>query len=847
MTAPTEPAARILHVINMGTTCGGAERLVADVAAAQRAAGHEVRVLSSDLAGSGDRFSDATWPQSTARHAPAARLARQLGNPAARRALADLVQKWRPQVVHLHTIGLLAPSTLTVLTETPTVLTVHGPEVYLRATERWCLPGHYFRRGDASHGSLTWRGYTALLATEWVVGRRWRRCLRVVDVVTAPSGYLAGLASADLGPVRLVPNGTDRVLLPAAAVRPVDNHEPRAERPWRVLFVGRLEYFKGPQVLVRALPALLAEHPDTVLTVCGTGSLADPLRALVEQLGLGAHVELVGWLRREELDRRMAEADVVVVPSLWPEAFGLTCLEALAAGTPVVASAVGALPDLVVADVTGLLVPPGEPAALATSVGRLLTDGQLRERLGQAGRRHATRYSLRNHVQAVADSYAEAIDRHARRQPPTRRHAAAPTRRLAGRVRAALGDSLVRNSMLLLSATVVLAVGGFPFWQLAAHLFAPADVGRASALIAASTLLANLALLGMNNSLIQYLPTWPDRARTVNGAVTVVALAAFVGAAGFVVFVPEFAQHIVGLRHPVGAATFTVLTVAGAVGLFYDNVFIGLRRCGYLLARNTLLVVLRVAVLTLLAAGAAGGIFTAYWLPMAVALGLYGFALRGRLGLPLRPTIAPERLRAMWRYSAGTYAATAILMTPNLLMPVLVVQRIGPQQAALYAVASLVASVLAFVPQATARSLFAEVSNDRGLLRGHLPRVLRLTVVLQAPLLAMILLTGNLVLGSFGSTYSEAYPLLSILAATSALSSVSFVGSTLLLIAGRIRLLCQLSAAGCLVSLLGAYLLAGHGLTWIGWSLLSGEAVLAIAYTFVITAQLRTGAPVEGR
>src|SRR5204863_257782 len=83
--APPRPL-RILHVINLGTTCGGAERLVAELAAAQRAAGQEVRVLSSDLPGGGVRFNDATWEQPT-RGRLWQRLAGQVSNPAARAAL----------------------------------------------------------------------------------------------------------------------------------------------------------------------------------------------------------------------------------------------------------------------------------------------------------------------------------------------------------------------------------------------------------------------------------------------------------------------------------------------------------------------------------------------------------------------------------------------------------------------------------------------------------------------------------------------------------------------------------------------------------------------------------------
>jgi O-antigen/teichoic acid export membrane protein len=197
----------------------------------------------------------------------------------------------------------------------------------------------------------------------------------------------------------------------------------------------------------------------------------------------------------------------------------------------------------------------------------------------------------------------------------------------------------------------------------------------------------------------------------------------------------------------------------------------------------------------------------------------------------------------MWRYSAGNYLAVAILMMPSLLMPVLVAQRVDPRHAAFYYIASLIASVLVFVPQATCRSFFAEVTHDPRRLRAELPRVLTVTLGLQVPMLAAIVVAGRPVLRLFGPVYAQAYPLLLVLALTSALSSVGFVGSTLLLISGRVRPLCQLSAVACAVSLLGAYLLAGRGLIWIGGSVLAGEVVLTTGYSAIIAATLRTHPP----
>ncbi len=368
---------RILHVIDMGAACGGAERLVAGLVATQRAAGHEVCVLSSDLPASGDRFSDVSWHRVDPSVSVRTRISRQLRNPEAHAALAGLVERWHPDVVHLHTILLMTPGSLHALHRTPTVQTIHGPELYVRASARWCLPPRYFHHDEALEHrlALTWRGRLALAGAHWLLAPLWRRALRVVDIRTAPSAFQAGLVAPDLGPTVVVPNGIARP----------DPAGYAAGRP------------AGP--------------PPGPRTICGSGSREPWLRRMVADLSLTSAVALVGWLGEHELARRLATADVVVVPSLWPEAFALSCLEALSVGTPVVAAAVGALPDLVRDGQTGLLVPPGDAAALAAAVCRLLADGPLRRRLGEAGRRLAAGYTLSAHAAAVQAVYADAISR----------------------------------------------------------------------------------------------------------------------------------------------------------------------------------------------------------------------------------------------------------------------------------------------------------------------------------------------------------------------------------------------------------------------------------------------------
>jgi glycosyltransferase involved in cell wall biosynthesis len=410
---------RILHVINHGTTRGGAERLTADLIEQQRHAGHEVHVLASDLPGSGQRFADSFWPARAG--SVVARAHRHYWNAAARRTLATVVRRWRPDVVHLHTVGLLSPTALPVLRDVPTVLTVHGPELFLRGTVRWCLPASHFRASSRLN-PLAGRGALAAAWATTVTGPVWRRMLRRhVDAFVAPSSFIADLTRRSLGPATVVGNGVHDAYLDAGR-RLSSPGKPSVPR---LVMAARLEDFKGPQVMLAAMPAILARHRDARLAIVGTGPLAPVLDAMAAGLGVDHAVTVTGWQSPTTLAATIADSAVAVVPSLWPEAFGLTALEAMAVGCPVVASAAGGLLDLVQHERTGLLVPPADPTALADAISRLLADPGLRTRLGRTGRDVARRYAMPMHAAAL-----EAVYRQARKAgaPHGRR---AVTRRLA--------------------------------------------------------------------------------------------------------------------------------------------------------------------------------------------------------------------------------------------------------------------------------------------------------------------------------------------------------------------------------------------------------------------------------
>ncbi|MEU6324312.1 glycosyltransferase [Streptomyces sp. NPDC047009] len=168
---------------------------------------------------------------------------------------------------------------------------------------------------------------------------------------------------------------------------------PASRRPRTLLYVGRMDRssaWKGVDVLVRAFAQLAAELPDARLRLVGDGDALPGLRALAAELGVGDRVEASGALLGDALVDAVRSAAVLALPSLTEaESFGMALVEAMACGTPVVGSDVGGIPHVIADGETGLLVPPGDPAALAAALSKLLTDGALADSMGGAGRRTA--------------------------------------------------------------------------------------------------------------------------------------------------------------------------------------------------------------------------------------------------------------------------------------------------------------------------------------------------------------------------------------------------------------------------------------------------------------------------
>ncbi|MGH2538843.1 MAG: glycosyltransferase, partial [Candidatus Promineifilaceae bacterium] len=218
---------------------------------------------------------------------------------------------------------------------------------------------------------------------------------------------------------RVIPPGVD-----LDRFKPISKSEAKARvsipaHHKNILFAGRIEPLKGVDTLLLAVALIQRHSPEVAEDICVAIIGGDPwsddqdeemmrLQELRHQLGVSDFVTFLGAKDQDVLPNYYAAAEMVVMPSHY-ESFGLVALEAMAMGTPVIASEVGGLAFLVRDGVNGFHVPSRDPEALAERIFTLLQDKDCREQLGRQARQSAQQYGWPHIVQRMLEVYAEVV------------------------------------------------------------------------------------------------------------------------------------------------------------------------------------------------------------------------------------------------------------------------------------------------------------------------------------------------------------------------------------------------------------------------------------------------------
>lgn len=276
------------------------------------------------------------------------------------------IDAWKPDLIHAHD-WLVAPSAIAVkhLRRIPLLSTIHSTEL-------------------GRSGSLEEDSQKHIMEMESFLIRESSKIIVTSNYMKKETSALFGLSKAR---IQVISNGIEKVVqkegLDLQAIRG------RYALPWEklVIFVGRMFEQKGPHILLDAASQILQKRQDFKFVFVGEGPLKSMMQKKASEMNIGQKMYFTGFIPDSELHELYAVADVAVFPSLY-EPFGIVCLEAMAAGCPVIAANVGGLAEIIEDGKTGILVPPNDSIALNNVILKVSDNGSLARHLSMNGREH---------------------------------------------------------------------------------------------------------------------------------------------------------------------------------------------------------------------------------------------------------------------------------------------------------------------------------------------------------------------------------------------------------------------------------------------------------------------------
>lgn len=364
---------KILLLNDYGSLVGGSEKSISILRDGLKKLGHEVCLFTSTaMINDAQKIADETCLGAERIH----RVLLRTANPWAYFKLKKLLQDFKPDVVHLQIfLTQLSPLILPLLKNIPTLYHVvwykpicpSGTKQLPDGSICHSLLGKVCLNG----GCLSFPVYISSM----LQFSRLEKWSDAIDLYVTKSEWMSRILRENniSKPIELAP-----FRLPAVPKIKVElKQDPTA------VFCGRLVATKGADVLIKAFNRVLKKIPNAKLLIAGTGELEKNLKFLIENLGIGSSVQMLGFLDQDELRNKFLGAWVQAVPSTWNEPFGLVALEAMARGTAVVASRSGGLTELIREGENGVLVRPGDEENLASTLIWLFNQRSLCEKMGQ--------------------------------------------------------------------------------------------------------------------------------------------------------------------------------------------------------------------------------------------------------------------------------------------------------------------------------------------------------------------------------------------------------------------------------------------------------------------------------
>jgi O-antigen/teichoic acid export membrane protein len=391
------------------------------------------------------------------------------------------------------------------------------------------------------------------------------------------------------------------------------------------------------------------------------------------------------------------------------------------------------------------------------------------------------------------------------------------------------------NASYLLLGFGTSSLFGFAFWIIAARFYSPEDVGLASALIAAIGLVTSFSNLGLGMGLIRFLSHSGKNANSmINTVLTIGTLASIAATVIFVAGIRLWSPALLFMRDNYAYLTAFVIfsIVAPLVGLI-GQAFIAARRAGFNLAQGLINNLLEVLLVILMAGFFHSfGLFGSQGISLCVALlfSIFLFLPRVQPGYHIFLTINKEVLNNILRFSFANYINALFWGAPALILPLMIVNRLGAESNAYFSIAWAVASVPTSISGAISSSLFAEASYDTERLGLNIQRTMKMVFLILIPLVILILIIGDKFLLLFAGEYStKASTLLRILTISTIPLAINTVCFNIKRVENKLRLIIGLSIFMAVATLGLSYLfLPWMGINGVGIAWLATQTIIAL-------------------
>lgn len=395
-------------------------------------------------------------------------------------------------------------------------------------------------------------------------------------------------------------------------------------------------------------------------------------------------------------------------------------------------------------------------------------------------------------------------------------------------------DSLRRNSVYLILSSFFSALLGTFFWAVSAHTYSADKIGIVVTLVSVLGFLGTFSLLGVTNTFIRYLPDSKERESLVGTAFIVTTAFGIVSALATVVLLLLFEPKTAVLLTSINGITFFLIyAITNIFGSLLDAIFITYRRTGYYLLRNTFGSMLRIVLVLLFVRYNGAGLFSAISLSVGISSILGFYFVSRKIKLRIHYSFNSSILN--WAgFSLANYVSGLTSSLVLAVVPLLVLRDLGAKSAAYYFIAYTISSGLRFIPQGITQSLFAEGSSKIKHLKSHTFKAIKLLATLMLPASIFLFLVAKYVLLIFGKNYSSgASSCLHILILVSLLSSVNYLGDTILNTTRRMRMYMATNIYSALSTLVFIAPLLRFGLSGVAWGWFLSEFSVVLIYVWL--------------